>query len=225
MSVVSGSLRGRLTVAAIFAASFVALLICAKWTAVKSRAGGKYGASAIVDMSRLPALPDLGVLPQFALVDAASQTFTRDDLAGKVWIADLMFTRCAGQCPMMHGRMQEIAQRLVHADLGLVSLSVDPAYDTPDILATYAARWSARPGQWKFLTGDPGAVQRLALEGLRLSAGDEDSDEGSEDVPATHSVRLVLIDREAHVRGYYDAQDAQAVKRLEADAARLLAET
>jgi protein SCO1/2 len=164
-------------------------------------------------------LPDYGKLPAFELTDQAGGSFTREELEGKVWVANLMFTRCAGQCPMMHGRMEKLAEALAHPGLRLASFSVDPAYDTPEVLNRYAKRWKAQPGEWFFVTGQAGDVERLAREGFRLSA-----EEGGGNT-ATHSVRLALIDRQAHVRGTYDAEDPKAIRQLAIDAARILAQS
>ena len=163
-------------------------------------------------------------LPAFALVDQHGRPFSREQLKGSVWIADLMFTRCAGQCPRMHERMQTLAGRLADGNLRLVSFSVDPAHDTPEVLSAYAKRWKAPAAapsggdSWFFLTGAPGEVERLAKEGFRLAAAGE----GEDADPTVHSVRLILIDSEGRVRGTYSADEPSEMARLEADASRLL---
>ena len=165
-------------------------------------------------------LPDYGVLPAFSLLDHERRPVTREALLGSVWIADFIFTRCAGQCPLMSTTMAKLA----HAHTGdrrlrLVSLSVDPAYDTPERLAAYAERYGAHEEQWRFVTGEAQAMEGLAREGFHLGVG---SDGGSAREPITHSVRLILVDQQAHVRGYYDATDAQAITRLSNDVRALL---
>ncbi len=159
-------------------------------------------------------------LPAFAFVDQHGRPFGREQLKGSVWIADLMFTRCAGQCPRMHERMQTLAGSIADNNLRLASFSVDPAHDTPEVLAAYAKRWKAPSGgdAWFFLTGAPGEVQRLAKEGFRLAAAGE----GNDTDPAVHSVRLILIDPEGRVRGTYDGDEPSEMARLKTDAAQLL---
>ncbi|MBI3996099.1 MAG: SCO family protein [Candidatus Omnitrophica bacterium] len=168
-----------------------------------------------------PALHDYGVVPAFALVDSRRQPVTRERLSGSVWVADFIFTRCAGQCPIMHTQMATVSDAFRHApDVRFISFTVDPAHDTPEVLAVYASRYRAQARRWQFVTGDPSAVLALAQQGFHLGVVPE----GSEQEPITHSARLVLVDRASHIRGYYDATDPEAVRRLQADIRRLLQE-
>ena len=189
------------------------------------------GAAAVAVAGASPAagpavrpLPQGNELPAFALVDQQGRPFGREQLKGSVWIADLMFTRCAGQCPRMHERMQTLAGSIADSNLRLASFSVDPANDTPEVLAAYAKRWrapavaSGSGDAWVFLTGAPGEVDRLAKDGFSLAAAGEGEAAG----PALHSMRLVLIDAEGRVRGTYASDEAVEMERLQADASRLL---
>ena len=165
------------------------------------------------------ALPDAGPLPAFSLADASGRPVTLNDLAGSVWIADFIFTRCAGQCPLMSGRMAALQRAFAGTpDLRLVSFTVDPAYDTPTVLAAYGDRYGAQAPRWRFVTGEPQAVLALIREGFRLAVAEE----GMPEEPITHSIRLALVDRRGHVRGSYEATDARAMARLQDDARRLL---
>jgi len=167
------------------------------------------------------ALPDVGPVPAFSLTDAQGRAVTRLDLAGSVWIADFIFTRCAGQCPLLSGRMARLQEALAGAPgVQLVSFTVDPAYDTPEVLAAYARRYGADAGRWRFLTGEPQAVLALIREGFRLAIAEE----GPAEEPITHSIRLVLVDRRGRMRGSYEATDERAMARLQDDARRLLKE-
>jgi protein SCO1/2 len=168
-----------------------------------------------------PAPPiDLGPLPDFALTGHTGRAVTRADLLGSVWIADFIFTRCAGQCPLLSGRMAALQERFAEAPgVRLVSFTVDPDYDTAERLAAYAAHWGAREGRWDLLTGPKEAVRSLILTGFQLAV----SDEGTPEEPIAHSVRLALVDAAGRRRGYYDATDEQAMERLYHDA-RALAE-
>lgn len=165
-----------------------------------------------------PALPDLGPVPAFVLVDETGQTVTRDDLNGSVWVADFIFTRCAGQCPIMTGQMTALARALpARTGARFVSFTVDPAHDTPERLAAYARQYDVPAGRWRLLTGASEEILRLARDGFRLGV----SAEGTAVEPITHSVRFALVDRGGRIRGYYDAQDAQAMARLRRDVRRL----
>ena len=186
-------------------------------------------------------LPDDGPLPDFTVVDQMERPLHRSDLLGSVWIADFIFTRCAGQCPMMTGQMKRL-QRALTREPGIrfVSFSVDPGYDTPDRLAAYAEQSGADTTSWRFVTeagtpagagvadGNPDgaaggmaspitSIHQLAQQGFRLGV----SEDGTAEEPITHSVRLALIDRRGDVRGYYDATDEQAMTRLRHDVHRL----
>ena len=165
------------------------------------------------------ALDDHGLLPEFSLVDHTGQTLSRESLEESVWIANFVFSRCAGQCPLLGNRMREL-----HAFFGqtpgvrLVSFSVDPQYDTPEILSTYAEQYGAKAPQWIFATGGKNAILDLVQKGFRLGL----SEEGSEAEPILHSLRLALVDAQGHVRGYYDGSDEEAMRRLREDAQMLL---
>jgi protein SCO1/2 len=180
-------------------------------------------------------LPSYGRLPDFSLMDHHDQPLSRATLAGSVWIADFIFTRCAGQCPLMSAQMARLSEALQDVpEVRFISFSVDPAHDTPERLADYASSYGAGGDRWRFVTeapraGEAGAmaggggstsIARLARQGFRLGV----SADGTEEEPITHSVRLVLIDQHGSIRGYYDATEAQAVAQLQADARRLARE-
>jgi len=102
----------------------------------------------------------------------------------------------------------------------LVSFSVDPEKDRPEVLRSYAERLRAEPGRWDFLTGPKSAIYRLSHDGFKLAVSDGSEAQG---IPV-HSTRMVLIDRYGEIRGYYDATEAEALTKLLADANHLLRE-
>jgi protein SCO1/2 len=178
-----------------------------------------------------PSLPRLlrEPLPEFALIDSDAQPFGRADLAGRVWLADFIFTRCAGVCPALTSRLFEIQRRLQEAlppeDMALVrlvSFSVDPARDDPATLAAYAKNARALEGVWKFVTGGPGEVARLGREGFKLSSAS--GGEASEEI--LHSSKIVLVDGRGYVRAYYDGlgELAEPVDAIVDDVRALLPE-
>lgn len=157
-------------------------------------------------------LPSYGRVPEFSLVDHHGRPFSHQHLQGQVWVADFIFTRCSGQCPMMADEMRRLGREFARfPSLRMVSISVDPQWDTPDVLARYAQAAGAKTGRWDFVTGDAAAITRLCRDGFRLSS----------DI-STHSTRLVLVDREGHIRGYYESSDAGQLAQLRRDLARLL---
>src|SRR5580698_8517796 len=106
------------------------------------------------------ALPVLGAMPDFTLTNQDDQNVTLASLRGNVWIADVIFTRCAGQCPVMSAHMQEIPDPLpAGSPVKLVSFTTDAEFDTPAVMKKYAGRFSARDGQWLFLTGSKDALR------------------------------------------------------------------
>lgn len=155
-------------------------------------------------------------VPSFVLTDQKGQPFASDRLLGKVWIADFIFTSCAGSCPLMTAQMKKL-QGALPEQVHLVSISVDPERDTPEVLTRYAQRAQADTTRWHFLTGESPFIQRLAKEGFLLSVAEG----GPVEEPIVHSVRLVLVDPNGGIQGYYDGQEIQAVERLIKDAQRL----
>ena len=154
-------------------------------------------------------LPVLGEIPQFQLTAQDGQAFDSRTLAGKVWVADFIFTTCPGPCPMMSSRMRQIQSATAGlSDVRLVSFTVDPAHDTPPVLAEYAKHFLAQAGRWYFLTGEPARLNDLGLNAFHLNRVDGTLD---------HSTRFTLIDRRGRIRGYYSFSDDDFPKRLIAD--------
>lgn len=162
--------------------------------------------------------PAYGKVPDFKLTERSTRQVTRQDLAGQVWVADFIFTHCAGICPTMSANMQKLQERLPK-EVRLVSFSVDPTNDTPEVLTEYAKRYNADPDRWLFLTGDPETIQKLSIGGFKLAL---DSSSGTEAEPITHSSRFALVDQDGHIRGYYGTEDVGALDRLVADVKNLL---
>ena len=101
-----------------------------------------------------------------------------------------------------------------------MSVTVDPEHDTPPVLAAYADMFGADRSQWLFLTGDKTAIRRMVQDSFHLGVQDNPD---SEDQPILHSTKIVLVDRDGLIRGYYDGTDPDSLKQLVVDATRLLA--
>ena len=163
----------------------------------------------------LPPPPVLGTVPDFRLVDQTGAPFGPDRLKGRVWIADFVFTRCPDVCPRMTERLVGV-HRALGERADVVSVSVDPTYDTPERLAAFARANGAESPRWHFLTGDSQHVQEAVLRGFNVAFSRE-----SEDIATlTHGVHVVLVDGRGRIRGYYDSNDRDALERLVADARR-----
>ncbi|MEK7389068.1 MAG: SCO family protein [Elusimicrobiota bacterium] len=162
------------------------------------------------------------VLPEFSMKAIGSKsetTFSRKDLLGRVWIVDFIFTRCAGPCPLLSRRMSGLAKQLP-ADIGLITISVDPEGDTPERLRAYALRYDAQPGRWMFLRGSIEDTYRLLYAGFRLPLSTNPG--AAEENRVTHSTRLVLLGKDASIQGYYDGLSDLDAAALGRDARRLL---
>lgn len=167
-------------------------------------------------------LPEMGKVPAFSFIESSGERFDSRVLEGKVWVADFIFTNCAGTCPAMTQEMARL-QRYAkgrEGDLRLVSFTVDPERDSPEALARYAKSVREDLDLWVFLTGQKKDLYRLAREGFRLTASENpDPSPGNEFI---HSTRMVLVDRLGRIRGYYDGTDPESLSRLHRDLQRLL---
>ena len=181
-----------------------------------------------------PALPVLGQLPEFTLLESGGRTAGSADLKGAIWVADFIFTRCTGICPVLTSAMGALHHELAGHRLGgvrLVSFTVDPLHDRPDVLKAYAASHKAPTDKaptddWWFLTGDRATIHALVRDGFRLAVADAPpGSTPAEGELVTHSDRLVLIDGELRVRGYYHGTEEGAVAQVIADIERLGSET
>ncbi|MEO8049561.1 MAG: SCO family protein [Acidobacteriota bacterium] len=164
-----------------------------------------------------PPLPSFGVVPDFTLTDQTGAAFkSAAKLDKKIWIADFIFTNCPGPCPRMSSQMHQVQTTLAGNDaVRFVSFTVDPARDTPPVLAAYAQHFEATTGKWYFLTGAEADLNRMSRGVFMLNNVD-----GS----LQHSTRFALIDGSGRIRGYYLTSEPDAIPTLIADTRRLLKE-
>jgi len=167
--------------------------------------------------SRRDALPNspkaFGELGDFELTDQDGQTVTRADLMGAPFALAFIFTTCTGPCPIISGKMVELQDELEGTQIQLVSLSVDPEYDTPEVLKAYAENVGADTRRWRLLTGDEEAIDSLIVKSMYLSVGRQAP---SEDFPigmhVSHSSKLVVFDKNAKIRGYYSGVTNEGIE-------------
>jgi len=151
--------------------------------------------------------PVLAAVAPFALTNQQGVTVTQSDLLGKVWVADVIFTRCAGPCLRMSALMSKLQQRLPTDAAMLVSLTTDPEFDTPEVLAKYASRFDADSKRWMFLTGSKEQIAELGTKSLKFTAI-EKSAETRQD-PADlfiHSTIFAVVDKKMHLRGVFETE-------------------
>jgi len=170
-------------------------------------------------------LPVIATLPDFALTDHEGQPFSSGDMTGRVWVVNFVFTSCPSICPALTERMASIQQRYSsrRAELGLLSFSVDPVHDTPDVLRAYAQGTRADPRMWRFLTGSTLVVSDTVVRGFRVTMGEPEPIAGGR-YEIMHSSHFVLVDRARRIRGYY-ASDDEGMAALSRDTERLLEES
>jgi protein SCO1/2 len=175
---------------------------------------------AFVSASNLPVLT---VVPSFSLVDQTGAAFHSHELTGRVWIASFIYTSCPGPCPRVVQRVAEVQRQLgAEPDLSIVSFSVDPEADTPDVLAAYGRTHGIDASRWTLATGAMDDVMQLVRRGFLQAVEKNDTETRASEGAVMHSLHLVLIDRSMRVRGYYDSTDPVAMKRLVENARRLL---
>lgn len=154
--------------------------------------------------------------PTFTLTDQLGRSVTTDDLKGRPWVADFIFTQCASACPLMTRRLASV-QTTISPQVRFVSFSVDPDHDTPPVLLAYAKQYGADLDRWLFLTG-PKDQLFSAIQGMKVSL-----------IPATdgnpieHDVHYLLMDSAGRLRGAYDSRVPGEVDRLVSDANALAA--
>jgi protein SCO1/2 len=156
-------------------------------------------------------LQHLGHVPDFSLTSENGESFGSAQLKNHVWVANFIFTRCPMVCPAFTAKMAELHAR--SEQLQLVSFSVDPEFDTPQVLKSYAAAHSA---PWKFLTGDIKAVERVVVDSMK-----QPMDKGAEPTALVHGTYFVLVDKDGDIRGFYPYRDEGVVEQIARDAAGL----
>jgi protein SCO1/2 len=168
-------------------------------------------ALSLMELNRVhqqPALPVLGPVADFALMDQGGRAVTLADLSNHVWVADIIFTRCAGSCPIMSREMSLLQAALPPPSRArLVTLTTDPDFDTPPILKKYADRFGADSNRWVFLTGTKLEIGRLAANSLKLTAVPIKPEEQKN--PADlfiHSTIFVIVDQRARLRGTFETE-------------------
>ena len=151
------------------------------------------------------------VPPDVRFTERSGDTLSLGDLRGDVWVASFIFTRCRGTCPIMTASLKKIQARLDEVDtpVRLVSITVDPENDDPEVLAEYARSYDAGE-DWLFLTAPDSVVQALAIDVFNLAIA-----EGTDpEEPIIHSSRFILVDAAGRIRGYYEGTTDEGLGEL-----------
>ena len=164
------------------------------------------------------ALPVIGPIADFTLTNQNGRATSLADLRGRVWVADIIFTRCPGPCLKMTRQMKELQDALPPASQAkLVTLTTDADFDTPPVLKAYAERFQADTNRWMLLTGPKRAIANLAIDSLKLTAIEKKPEERESPQDLfVHSTIFVLADKQARLRGVFETTgegiDPQQVK-------------
>ena len=151
-------------------------------------------------------LPKLFPVPNASLVSEAGKPVQLDSMKGSVTVYDFIFTNCAGSCPMMTRTMQLVTKKIDPSlPVRFVSISVDPARDTPAVLAAYAKRARNNDTRWTFLTGDPQTITRLSVDGFKLAAATD---------TLLHSAKFAIADKNGTIRDYYSGLEDDTVQHV-----------
>lgn len=158
-------------------------------------------------------LPIYTNVPNFELETVTATKFNVQNLHGKLSVVNFFFSSCKDICPMMHAKISSLVKRL-HGNqmVQFVSITIDPENDNSATLGEYAAKLRADSSRWHFLTGDRKAIEDLSVNGFKLALPNDEN---------LHSIRLVLLDREARIRGYYSGLAEEELTQLEKDIERL----
>jgi protein SCO1/2 len=151
-------------------------------------------------------LPILGQLPSFELTERSGEPFGTENLRGRVHVFDFIFTSCQGPCPVMAVNMGDLYRSFAASEqVRFVSITVDPDFDSPEVLEQYAQDQGVTDDRWLFLRGDVDTVAALCENGFLLAA---------DDLPGGHSTKFVLVDDQARIRGYYSGTDEASMRVL-----------
>lgn len=156
---------------------------------------------------QLPAeLPVLGDVPYFEFKNENGDKFGSNELRGKVYIANFMFTSCTTFCPDLLSKVQVVQHRIrgVIDRAAIVSFTVDPQTDTTEVLSKKARGVKANPNVWRFLNSTPEETKKLLVDGFKVPVGEKTFANNVMDV--AHSNKLVLVDQDGKIRGYYSTE-------------------
>lgn len=151
--------------------------------------------------------PNLGALPELTLTDQAGTPITRDALTGQPTVMNFIFTRCPDRCPVFTARFANLQRSLDRPDVAYLSVSVDPEYDTPEVLAAYAKKYRADPGRWRFASGGLEDLRERVLAAFREHLEGREIRGELDLMEIVHGELFVLIDAAGQIRGFYGSDE------------------
>jgi protein SCO1/2 len=169
-------------------------------------------------------LVKIGPAPKFELVNQDNKKITNETYKGKVYVLEFFFTTCPSICPKMNLSMLAIENKFFgNPNFGIVSITIDPSHDTPEVLKAHAKLLGVKSSNWNFLTGDRAYIFNLANKGFNLYAGENSKVNGGFE----HSGLFALVDKNGDIRCrkddfgnpilYYDGLDKKGVRDIQQD--------
>lgn len=153
-------------------------------------------------------------IPKFEFMGHLGRKISNEDFENNYFVADFFFTNCPGICPIMSTQLTRVQKEFEEFDnVKILSHTVDPEKDSVDVLKNYADMYGAIDHKWHFVTGEKKELYQQARKGYFVTA--DEGDGGPEDF--IHSEKFMLIDREGHIRGYYNGTDTTEVNNLMRD--------
>ena len=150
-------------------------------------------------------------IPDFEFVNQYGNTITANNVADKIYVTEFFFTTCQSICPIMNDNMKKVYQAFKNrSDVLILSHTVDPETDSVSVLKDYSDAHGVTDQRWLFLTGTKPNLYGIARKGYLLDANEGTGD--AEDF--IHTQNFALIDKDRHIRGYYDGTDSVEVDRL-----------
>jgi protein SCO1 len=157
-------------------------------------------------------------IPPFSFIDQDSTVFTEQKTKDKIYVANFIFTRCGLICPKVTNQLRRVQDAFLNKkDVIFVSHTVDPQFDTPNILKRYAVKNDAIKGKWFFVTGTKKDLYKMALKGYFVPIADASEYNKAiknPDDAFIHSEKMILVDKEGVIRGFYDGTDTKEIDRL-----------
>lgn len=157
----------------------------------------------------------------FLFIDQYNENVTEETVRGKIYVTDFFFTTCQSICPIMSNQLERVYQKFHNnPDVLILSHTVAPEEDSVNVLMDYAKLHGVTDKQWLFLTGDKKDLYAMARQSYLLNAEEGNGDEDD----FIHTQNFALVDKEKHLRGFYDGTDSIEVARLITDIGILLEE-
>ena len=181
----------------------------------------------VMKQQQMPHYPVLGQASEFSFTNQDGKTVTHKDLQGKISIINFIFTSCPETCPFLTQQMAQIQKHMTYVRefVRLVSVTVDPKVDTPQVLKHYAAKFKANHKMWHFLTGSLQDIKTFAVDGLKVgmdSHGEHGShgnhgahtDEMDNLMPIVHAEHFVILDQAGQIRAYRQAKNDKDIEKI-----------